>query len=113
VTRGHTHDERQRHHSPDEPITAHQDAIQQVNKFNFAQTALSTVAIIFACLALGAIVMHAILYPQIVDAKIAAAVSKAEAEANEAKVTARVAMKEVATLCASLKAAKVSNADCH
>jgi hypothetical protein len=33
VTPGHTHDERQRHHSPDEPITAHPGAHQQINRF--------------------------------------------------------------------------------
>jgi len=53
------------------------------------------------------------LQEQVIDAKIAAAVSKSEAEANEAKVNSRVAIKEVETLCASLKAAHVRNVDCH
>lgn len=53
------------------------------------------------------------LQSQSIDARIQAGVARAEAEANEAKVTARVAMKEVGTLCASLKASRVANADCH
>jgi len=50
---------------------------------------------------------------QKLQAQIAAAVSKAEAEANEAKVNARVAVKEVETLCAELKADGIKNIDCH
>jgi hypothetical protein len=65
--------------------------------FNFVNSALSVVAIIFSCLALGAVVMHAILYPQIVDAKIAAGVAKAEATAHTAETHARVALDKVET----------------
>lgn len=50
---------------------------------------------------------------QKIQAQIAAAVAKSEAEANEAKVTARVALDTVKSLCAGIKANGIKNVDCH
>ena len=67
----------------------------QLMRLSISDRTLSVVAIIFACLALGAIVMHAILYPQIVDAKIAAGVAQAQATAEAGREHARVALDKV------------------
>jgi hypothetical protein len=86
------HDERR--HSPD--IKASDSG--HIQAVTISDRTLSVVAIIFACLALGAVVMHAILYPQIVDAKIAAGVARAEVIANQARVDARYATAEIESL---------------
>jgi hypothetical protein len=76
-------------HARDESVRANTAPVQLL-KLTISDRTLSVVAIIFACLALGAIVMHAILYPQIVDAKIQAGAAAADATAREARTTAKV-----------------------
>jgi hypothetical protein len=84
------------HHGSDNSQTAAPNSVQgRTGDINIADRALSVVAIIFSCLALGAIVMHAILYPQIIDAKIQAGIAKAEATSHAADTNARVALDEV------------------
>lgn len=74
---------------------------------------LAIIAMVLAALCLGLFLMQTFLMPQIIDAKVAAGVAKAAAEADAARVNSRLALKEVETLCASLKAAAVKNVDCH
>ena len=97
----HAHNERTRSNDTDESIRENTAPVQSL-KLTISDRTLSVVAIIFACLALGAIVMHAILYPQIVDAKIAAGVARAEATAHSAETHARVALDKVEDFRAKL-----------
>lgn len=91
------------HHGPDESVHANTAPVQQV-RLSISDRTLSVVAIIFACLALGAIVMHAILYPQIIDAKIAAGGAVAAERARLAETHALVANDEVERMRTSLAA---------
>lgn len=74
---------------------------------------LAIIAMVLAALCLGLFLMQTFLMPQIIDAKVAAGVAQAESQANEARVNARVVLKELTTLCASLKTAKIPNVECH
>lgn len=76
----------------------------QLMRLTISDRTLSVVAIIFSCLALGAIIMHAILYPQIVDAKIEAGRAQAESTAKEARTTAKVTDDKLSELRDALNA---------
>jgi len=66
-----------------------------------------------SCIALGAISMYVVLEAQLVDAKIKSGTAESLAQANEARSNARVALKEVETLCLSLQAGDIKNVQCH
>jgi len=53
------------------------------------------------------------LQDQVIDSKIKAAIADASAQANEAKVKARVAEDDVKSICAALRASNFKNVDCH
>lgn len=67
---------------------------QNNNHFTFKDHALGLVALIFAALALGAVVMQGIKDPQITDAKIIAGAADAKATANQARTDARLALEQ-------------------
>lgn len=56
------------------------------------------IALIMTGVTLGMFIMYVLLTPQILDAKIAAGAADAKAEANAAKVNARVALEKVESI---------------
>lgn len=86
---------------------------QNNNNFSFKDNALGIVALIFAALALGAVIMQAIKDPQILDAKIQAGIAGANATSHAADTNARVALDKVEDVRTSLKAANIKIADGH
>ncbi len=88
---------------------------QNNNHFSIRDNALAIVALVFAALALGAVVMKSIEDPQIIDSKIAASaaqihaavagpIADAQATAQAGKEHARIALDEVQRSNAQLEA---------
>jgi hypothetical protein len=78
------------------------------------------IALMVATLALGMVLERGRsdadtqrLQDQVIDSKIRAGVADAVAQANEAKVKARVAEDDVKSICAALKVSGHKNVDCH
>lgn len=94
-------------------VYGEQGANTNVNHFSIRDQAVAFVALVIASGCLGAFIVYSQQQSGLTDAKIKAAIAEPNAQANEAKVNARVALKEVDTLCASLRAAKVPNVECH
>ncbi len=91
-----------RHHSPDEPVMAVGRANVNVNRFNLVQSTIGIIALIFASVSLGFVLMEELHAPidqslqqQTIDAKIEAGIAKAEATAHAADTNARVALDKV------------------
>jgi hypothetical protein len=82
--------------SPDHSISGNQaPVLRGGDVVDHGSKSLAVVALVAACLALGAVSMYVILAAQIVDAKIQAGSAKAETLANESRVNARVSLDEV------------------
>lgn len=107
----------QAHHectsSPDESVHAAEHANVNKTVIRVDASALSIIALMLSVAAIVIVIAQSISIPQITDAKIHAAVASTEAQANEAKVNARVAGKDVDKICAALKAAKVADIGCN
>ena len=97
------------HHGPDESLVAHPGANVNKTIIRVDANGLAIIALILAAIAFVVSISQAFY----VEAKISAGIAHAEAEANEAKVTARVADDSVKSICAALKAADIKNVDCH
>lgn len=93
---GHEHD--------NEPITAHPHSHQQINKFNLTQSAIAIIALTVGSLALGGLIVYMALAPQLIDSKIEAGKSQAEATAREARTTAKVTEDKLGELRDALNA---------
>lgn len=97
----------------DQSVRGSESAHVNVNTVSIPDRTLAIVAIIFASLALGAVVMQSINSPQILDAKIQAGIAKSEAEAAAARVNARVALDEVERMRTQLAAKGITIEKSH
>lgn len=73
-----------------ESIHGNSAPVQKQEVHDHGSNVLAIVALVAACLALGAVSMYVILQAQIIDAKIQAGSAQAEATAREARTTAKV-----------------------
>lgn len=84
-----------RHDSPSETIEYNSAPVQRATFHDSGSKMLAVIALVAACLALGAVSMYVILAAQIIDAKIEAGTASANSTANVARVDARYALAEV------------------
>lgn len=80
----------QRDRSPSETIEHNTAPVQRATFHDSGSKTLAIVALVAACIALGAVSMYVILEAQLIDAKIQAGAAQAEATAKEARTTAKV-----------------------
>lgn len=93
-----------REKSPSEEISHNQAPVQKATFSDSGSKVTAYIALIMTGITLGMFMMYALLTPQILDAKIAAGAADARAEANAAKVNARVALDKVESMRVQLAA---------
>lgn len=85
--------------------------VQETNVNDSGSKTLAIIALVAACIALGAVCMYVILAGQIIESKIQAGAAKSEAVANQARVDARVSLDEVQRMRSRLEAKGIYTTD--
>lgn len=93
-----------RHDSPDSSVHGNHAPVQRVDHHDHGNKTLAIIALVAACIALGAVAVYVILAAQLIDAKIQSGGADARAEAHVARVDARVAIDEVERIRTQLAA---------
>lgn len=88
----------QRERSPSETIEHNTAPVQRATFHESGGKTLAIIALIAACISLGAVSMYVILEAQLIDAKIKAGSAQAESTAKEARTTAKVTEDKLAEL---------------